>query len=120
MAHCCGRSVIALLAPAPSAQPAPAPGLRFEAPPALQASRPNTQFVAPGMAEDTVGFPWFATEAGLIRFDGLEARTYRAAPGGLASNLLFSVLTSSEGRLWVGDEAGRLARFDPLTGRATA
>jgi streptogramin lyase len=107
---------LAFLVHAAAAQPTP--GLRFEAPPALQGSRPNGSFAAPGMAEDAAGFAWFATEAGLIRFDGLEARTYRAAPGGLASTLLYAVLAGPEGQLWVADGAGRLMRFDPLSGRA--
>src|SRR5690606_20495480 len=106
----------ALLVHALAAQPAP--GLRFEAPPALQAPRPNSSFAAPGMTEDAAGFVWFATEQGLLRFDGVEVRTYRAAPGGLASNLLYAVLADPTGRLWVTDGAGRLSRFDPLSGRA--
>ncbi len=109
-------AVIALLAPAPSAQPSP--GLRFEAPPALQAPRPNTLFAAPGMAEDAAGFAWFATESGLVRFDGQEAKTYRAAPGDLSSTLLYTVLAGPQGALWVAASSGRLAHFDPLSGRA--
>ena len=94
------------------------PDLRFEAPPALQAPYPGGSFAAPGMAEDATGFAWFATESGLIRFDGAEARTYLAAPGGLTSSLLYAVLADPTGRLWVADGAGRLLRFDPLSGRA--
>lgn len=118
------RHVIAaglfLSAYALAAQPSSAPvhGLRFDAPPALQATRPNGMFVVTGMAEDASGFMWLSTEKGLMRFDGRDARTYRAQSGGFASNLLFNVVTGDEGRLWVSDEAGRLFRFDPLTGWA--
>lgn len=96
----------------------PAPDLRFVAPPALQAAGSNGSFAAPGMSEDATGFAWFATESGLVRFDGTEARTYHAAPGGLSSNLLYALVADSSGRLWIADGAGRLSRFDPLSGRA--
>ncbi len=113
-------AALVLLASALAAQPGlePALGLRFEAPPALQAPYAGGSFAAPGMAEDAAGFVWFATESGLVRFDGAEARTYLAAPGGLASSLLYAVLADPTGRLWVADGAGRLLRFDPLSGRA--
>ena len=83
-------AALLLFAHALIAQPASAPvyGLRFEAPSVLQATRPNGMFVVTGMAEDAAGFMWLSTEEGLMRFDGRDARTYRAQSRGPTSVLL--------------------------------
>ncbi|NKB68698.1 MAG: hypothetical protein GKR89_16665 [Candidatus Latescibacteria bacterium] len=68
------------------------------------------------MIQDDRGNLWFATEAGLCRYDGLEFTTFTTADG-LSSNEVMSVLQDRQGDIWVGtgsdyENRGGIARFD--------
>lgn len=66
---------------------------------------------------DRSGFLWFATKAGLNRYDSYEIEVFRATPGepgSLSSPAVEALLEDRSGTLWVGTDAG-LDRFDPLT-----
>lgn len=61
------------------------------------------------------GFIWFATSAGLCRFDGSEMKFYKNAannPNSLCYNRTTSLLEDSNNFIWIGTEVG-LSKFDP-------
>ncbi len=69
--------------------------------------------------QDQDGFLWVATARGLIRFDGLEAKTYRLSENaGLLSNYPTRLFVDSANRLFVASEQGTSLldgrRFVPL------
>ncbi|HEX5755939.1 MAG TPA: ATP-binding protein [Arenimonas sp.] len=89
-----------------------------------------------GIAQDRAGYLWLATRDGLARYDGVEFRIWRHAPGdpsSLPGNNLLAVHVDAADRIWVAVEgqglrwmaadrqgfqavaeeaAGRLARVD--------
>ena len=71
-----------------------------------------------GVAQDRLGFIWFATEDGLARWDGERILTYdhdRTDPSTVASNDVSKVVADRDGSLWIGTWGDGLDRFDPLT-----
>jgi signal transduction histidine kinase/ligand-binding sensor domain-containing protein/CheY-like chemotaxis protein len=67
---------------------------------------PSTRVV--GIAQDKKGYMWFATEDGLVRYDGIALRTYRYAPGevnGLPGNTVQAIHVDSQDRLWLAVES---------------
>ncbi len=57
------------------------------------------------------GFLWIATEGGLVRFDGVEFRTYtRADTPGLPSDLIDDLMEDRAGAVWISTSGG-LARM---------
>ncbi|MDJ0784324.1 MAG: two-component regulator propeller domain-containing protein [Desulfosarcinaceae bacterium] len=65
--------------------------------------------------QDHLGFLWFGTEDGLLRYDGYGFREFRTDPArddSLASNLVYALLEDRRGRLWVGTVGGGLHRFN--------
>ncbi len=66
-------------------------------------------------AQDRQGFMWFASDNGLIQYDGYSYKLIRNIPGrpdSLLSNRVVSVYIDSEETLWVGTVEG-LSRYDP-------
>jgi signal transduction histidine kinase/ligand-binding sensor domain-containing protein len=63
------------------------------------------------LAQTKDGFVWLGTEAGLVRFDGVEFQTYdRSSNPALPGNDIRCLLASADGALWIGTNAG-LARW---------
>jgi signal transduction histidine kinase/ligand-binding sensor domain-containing protein len=64
------------------------------------------------LAQTKDGFLWLGTEAGLVRFDGVEFQTYdrnsaSGLPGpALPGNDIRCLLASADGALWIGTNAG--------------
>jgi ligand-binding sensor domain-containing protein len=53
------------------------------------------------------GYLWIATEAGLVRFDGVRFVPFAPPPGQqLLSSSITSLLAARDGSLWIGTEAG--------------
>ncbi len=72
--------------------------------------------------QDQMGFMWFATEHGLIRYDGTETRIYRQDPldtFSVSSNVITALAEDSSGNLWVGTMFNGLNHFNRKTGRFT-
>jgi ligand-binding sensor domain-containing protein/signal transduction histidine kinase len=70
------------------------------------------------LAQDKRGFIWIGTQDGLIRYDGYRYRkfTHRAQqPDSLVGNYVYSLLTASDGRIWVGTRSDGLSVFNPRT-----
>ena len=71
---------------------------------------------ATAMAQDAQGFLWVGTQAGLLRWDGYQFRSYAPDPGtagALPDNYVTALHIDTQGRLWVGTSAGGLARYEP-------
>ena len=67
------------------------------------------------IAQDRDGFMWFATRAGLVRFDGHDFKAYRHSetdPFSVPSELVYALLLDANGVFWVGTEKG-LCRYLP-------
>ncbi len=63
------------------------------------------------LAQTQDGFLWLGTEAGLVRFDGVEFQTYdRNSVPALPGNDVRCLLATRDGALWIGTGAG-LARW---------
>ncbi|MGD0479933.1 MAG: two-component regulator propeller domain-containing protein [Terracidiphilus sp.] len=63
------------------------------------------------LAQTQDGFVWLGTEAGLVRFDGVEFQAYdRNSNPALPGSDIRALLASRDGTLWIGTNAG-LARW---------
>jgi ligand-binding sensor domain-containing protein len=58
-----------------------------------------------GIVEDWNGNLWFATDAGVCRYDGTSFETFDSLQG-LGSNQVWSILVDKSGAVWAGTEAG--------------
>jgi ligand-binding sensor domain-containing protein len=67
------------------------------------------------IAQDSRGFLWFGTQDGLNRFDGHEFHVFRndsADSTTLPDNYILSLAAGDDGTMWIGTNAGGLARYD--------
>ena len=65
------------------------------------------QNTARALAQSKDGFLWLGTEAGLVRFDGVEFQTYdRNSIPALPGNDIRCLLAAPDGALWIGTNAG--------------
>lgn len=70
------------------------------------------------LAQDKRGFLWIGTQDGLIRFDGYRYRkfTHDSKRGNsLLANYVYSLHTTSDGRIWVGTRSDGVTIFNPQT-----
>ena len=91
--------------------------IRFER---LAADEGLSQSTVMSVLQDSKGFMWFGTEAGLNRYDGLSVTVYRHDvhdPNSLPSDFVWSLAEDGAGDLWVATEGGGLARWERATGR---
>jgi len=68
--------------------------------------------------QDSQGYVWLATEAGLNRYDGNTIRQFRRERGnehGLASDYIWSIAEDSHGDLWLATDGGGVARWERRT-----
>ncbi len=68
--------------------------------------------------QDSQGYVWLATEAGLNRYDGYTVRQFRRERGnehGLASDYIWSIAEDAHGDLWLATDGGGVARWDRRT-----
>lgn len=63
-----------------------------------------------GISQDNDGFLWFATEAGLSRFDGKAFRNFTIADG-LPSNEVFFTYCDSRNRIWIASFKNALCYY---------
>lgn len=66
--------------------------------------------------QDRYGYIWIASDDGLTRFDGSNAKTFRRSAGSpsLLNNIVLAVMEDSSGDLWIGTYDG-IQRFDRRT-----
>jgi signal transduction histidine kinase/ligand-binding sensor domain-containing protein/CheY-like chemotaxis protein len=70
------------------------------------------------IVQDSQGYIWLATEAGLNRYDGYSVRQFRrdrGNPHGLASDYVWSMAEDAQGDLWLATDGGGVARWDRRT-----
>jgi len=97
-----------------TAMPAGAVGrpIRFER---LSPEEGLSQSTVMCILQDSRGFIWLGTEAGLNRYDGRSVTVYRHElhnTSSLASDFVQGLAEDSSGDLWVATEGGGLARWD--------
>jgi len=66
--------------------------------------------------QDQKGLMWFATENGLIRYDGYEFKTYKSEannPNSLSGNVISCILEDRNGLIWIGEQGNGLNCLDP-------
>lgn len=72
--------------------------------------------------EDHLGFLWFGTRNGLVKYDGYDYTIYKPDPADLHSisdRQIYAICEDANGDLWVGTAQGGLNRFDRATERFT-
>ncbi len=65
--------------------------------------------------QDQFGFMWFATEYGLVQYDGVKEKSFVHEPGNphsLAGNVITAIAEDREGNLWVGTQHSGVHYFD--------
>lgn len=65
--------------------------------------------------QDSQGFIWIATEAGLNRFDGYQMHRYthdRSDPTALRSDFVWEIAEDTNGDLWLATKGGGLVRWE--------
>jgi len=68
--------------------------------------------------QDSQGYIWLATQAGLNRYDGYTVRQFRRERGnehGLASDYVWAMAEDTQGDLWLATDGGGVARWDRRT-----
>lgn len=75
-----------------------------------------SNFVTKTITDDK-GFKYFATEAGISRFDGNNFKNYRPQPGnnGLVNENIETLFPARSGSIWIGTKTGGLSRLNPKT-----
>ena len=61
--------------------------------------------------QDSKGFIWVASDAGVARFDGYSFKAY-GIENGLADNTIFSMSEDRHGRIWFRSLSGKLSYFE--------
>lgn len=61
--------------------------------------------------QDHHGYMWFATDQGIVRYDGYNFLTYNENDG-LPENTVFDLELDKQGNIWVNSIRGHLAYFD--------
>jgi PAS domain S-box-containing protein len=65
------------------------------------------------MAQTPDGYLWMGTEAGLVRFNGVEFKTFdKVSERSLHANEIDSLLVDRNGSLWIGSHGGGLTRYE--------
>ncbi|HEX7640524.1 MAG TPA: diguanylate cyclase, partial [Burkholderiaceae bacterium] len=76
--------------------------------------------VVDGLAQDSQGFVWYASDGGLARWDGYRVLRLRADaedPHAAPPDITAGPVVDRSGQLWVGTGGGVVARYDGRTGR---
>ncbi len=60
--------------------------------------------------QDSKGYLWVATDAGVVKYDGYKFTTYNSAKG-LPDNTVFKIHEDHHGRIWFAGFSGRMAYY---------
>lgn len=64
--------------------------------------------------QDSKGYMWFATDAGVCRYDGYTFRSFTSEHG-LPDNTIFDLYEDKKGRIWFWGMAKKLSYYNPAT-----
>ena len=70
------------------------------------------------IAQDSTGYMYFATDQGLVRYDGNNFELFAHIPDDTTSigpGVVGCISASPDGLIWVGTRLGGFNSFDPLT-----
>jgi ligand-binding sensor domain-containing protein len=70
------------------------------------------------VVQDDLGFIWFGSQDGLIRFDGYEIKIYKnnlKDKNSIADNNIRALAKDKKGNLWIATQGGGLDKFDQHT-----
>ncbi|MGZ4156460.1 MAG: ligand-binding sensor domain-containing protein [Bacteroidia bacterium] len=62
--------------------------------------------------QDSKGYMWFSSDAGVCRFDGYSFRTFTSEHG-LSDNTIFNMYEDPKGRIWFFGMSNKLSYYDP-------
>ncbi len=68
--------------------------------------------------QDHLGYMWFGTQNGLVRYDGYNMKVYQPDPKdslSISDRQIYALYEDKSGTLWVGTEKGGLNHFDRKT-----
>ncbi|MEO8664854.1 MAG: two-component regulator propeller domain-containing protein [Ignavibacteria bacterium] len=74
------------------------------------------------ICQDSKGFLWFGTMFGLVRYDGLNYKTFRYDPldtNSLSNDDVISIFEDNSGSIWIGTYNGGVNKYDRATGKFT-
>ena len=63
------------------------------------------------IAQTRDGYLWLGTNEGLVRFDGVQLRTYDRTNTALAHNVITALVQGRDGSLWIGTDGGGLSHL---------
>jgi ligand-binding sensor domain-containing protein/signal transduction histidine kinase len=72
------------------------------------------------MYQDSKGYLWFGTMFGLVRYDGVNYKTFRHDPldsNSLSNDDVISICEDNNGNLWIGTYNGGLNKYDRTGGK---
>lgn len=62
------------------------------------------------ITQDSRGYMWIATDAGVVKYDGYKFNTYNTNKG-LPDNTVFKIQEDKYGRIWFGSYSGKMAYY---------
>ena len=71
------------------------------------------------ITQDFLGYMWFATDNGLVRFDGSKMKIFQYIPGdstSITESTIITLFESSDSLLWIGTING-FSIYDPFSGK---
>ena len=74
-------------------------------------------FHVTGIAQDKLGYMWFATKKGLFRYNGYEMINYSYDPldaNSIPSDALETITIDTAGNIWLGSLGAGVFKFDPV------
>jgi ligand-binding sensor domain-containing protein len=81
----------------------------------LQVEHGLSSNVTSCILQDSKGFLWFGTDAGLNRFDGFQIKTYESGKhqqNSLSNEVIKCIYEDTKGKIWIGTERG-LNSYNP-------
>lgn len=74
--------------------------------------------IVSSIVQDSIGFMWFGTRGGLVRYDGNNFKKFSYDPNNqntLSNDIITTIHIDRYGNLWIGTLEGGLNKFNPQT-----